>query len=74
MDCIAHGITKSRTQLSDFHFHFLCNKRSHVPQLEKAHVLQQRPSAAGKIKNKLKIFFQLKNKITRPSLKKMECF
>ena len=23
MDCIVHGVTKSRTQLSDFHFHFL---------------------------------------------------
>ena len=22
MDCIAHGVTKNRTQLSDFHFHF----------------------------------------------------
>ena len=22
MDCIVHGITKSRTQLSNFHFHF----------------------------------------------------
>ena len=22
MDCIDHGITKSRTRLSDFHFHF----------------------------------------------------
>ena len=22
MDCIAHGVPKSRTQLSDFHFHF----------------------------------------------------
>ena len=22
-DCISHGVTKSRTQLSDFHFHFL---------------------------------------------------
>ena len=74
MDCIVHGITKGQTQLSDFHFDFLCNKRSHVPQLEKAHVLQQRPSAAEKIKNKLKNFFQLKNKITRPGLKKMECF
>ena len=21
MDCIVHGVTKSRTQLSDFHFH-----------------------------------------------------
>ena len=23
MDCIAHGVTKSQTLLSDFHFHFL---------------------------------------------------
>ena len=23
MDCIVHGVTKSQTQLSDFHFHFL---------------------------------------------------
>ena len=23
MDCIAHGVAKSWTQLSDFHFHFL---------------------------------------------------
>ena len=23
MDCIVHGITKSRTRLSDFHFYFL---------------------------------------------------
>ena len=23
MDCIVHGVTKSRTWLSDFHFHFL---------------------------------------------------
>ena len=23
MDCIVHGVTKSRTQLSDFHFCFL---------------------------------------------------
>ena len=23
MDCIAHGVTKRRTQLSDFHFHFI---------------------------------------------------
>ena len=22
MDCIVHGVTKSRTQLSNFHFHF----------------------------------------------------
>ena len=22
MDCIVHGVAKSRTQLSDFHFHF----------------------------------------------------
>ena len=23
MDCIVNGVTKSRTQLSDFHFHFV---------------------------------------------------
>ena len=23
MDCIVHGVTKSQTQLSDFHFHFI---------------------------------------------------
>ena len=23
MDCIVHGVTKSRTQLNDFHFRFL---------------------------------------------------
>ena len=23
MDCIVHGVAKSQTQLSDFHFHFL---------------------------------------------------
>ena len=22
MDCIVHGVSKSQTQLSDFHFHF----------------------------------------------------
>ena len=22
MDCIVHGVAKSRTQLNDFHFHF----------------------------------------------------
>ena len=24
MDCIVHGVTKSQTQLSDFHFHSIC--------------------------------------------------
>ena len=23
MDCVIHGVTKSQTQLSDFHFHFI---------------------------------------------------
>ena len=27
MDCIVHGVTKSRTQLSDFHFHFVTLKK-----------------------------------------------
>ena len=25
MDCIVHGVTKSRTRLSDFHFHEICH-------------------------------------------------
>ena len=25
MDCIVHGVTKSRTRLSDFHFQFTCD-------------------------------------------------
>ena len=25
MDCIVHGVAKSRTRLSDFHFHFTFN-------------------------------------------------
>ena len=24
MDCTVHGVAKSRTRLSDFHFHFQC--------------------------------------------------
>ena len=24
MDCIVHGVAKSRSRLSDFHFHFQC--------------------------------------------------
>ena len=28
MEYIVHGVTKSRTQLSDFHFHFLCESVS----------------------------------------------
>ena len=28
MDCIVHGVTKSRTRLSDFHFHFPFQQRS----------------------------------------------
>ena len=32
MDCIVHGVTKSRTELSDFHFHFatLLNSLYHI--------------------------------------------
>ena len=29
MDCIVHGVAKSRTQLSDFHFHFPITMRVH---------------------------------------------
>ena len=28
MDCIVHGVTKSQTWLSDFHFHFLLSNRN----------------------------------------------
>ena len=27
MDCVVHGVAKSRTQLSDFHFTSFCNKQ-----------------------------------------------
>ena len=30
MDCIVHGITKSWTQLSDFHFHFQIDEIIHL--------------------------------------------
>ena len=30
MDCIVHGVTKSRTQLSNFHFHSTLQKPSHL--------------------------------------------
>ena len=28
MDCIAHGVAKSQTQLSDFHFHYMKSTES----------------------------------------------
>ena len=28
MDCVVHGIAKSQTRLSDFHFHFLYSRQS----------------------------------------------
>ena len=31
MDCIVHGVAKSRTQLSDFHFHFPLGGHRPVP-------------------------------------------
>ena len=30
VDCVAHGVTKSQTLLSDFHFHFNCFKGAGV--------------------------------------------
>ena len=30
VDCIVHGVTKSRTQLSDFHFHFQSIQRKYL--------------------------------------------
>ena len=35
MDCIVHGISKSQTQLSDFHFHFIRSWTSLIAQLVK---------------------------------------
>ena len=31
MDCIVHGVAKSQTGLSDFHFHFPGFENSHAP-------------------------------------------
>ena len=31
--CMAHGVTKSQTQLSSFHFHFLSREYSGLPQI-----------------------------------------
>ena len=33
MDCIVHGVTKSQTGLSDFHFYFTSNKKT-APESE----------------------------------------
>ena len=33
MDCIVHGVTKSWTQLSDFHFPFTFNLHKHLMML-----------------------------------------
>ena len=36
MDSIVHGVAKSQTQLSDFHFHMQIkiNKKAHLPTME----------------------------------------
>ena len=40
MDCIVHGVAKSQTGLSDFHFHFTFTKtggiRDSIPGLERS--------------------------------------
>ena len=33
MDCIVHGVAKSRTQLSNFHFHFLMGGGGKLSQM-----------------------------------------
>ena len=38
MDCIVHGIAKSQTQLSDFHFHYWL-KLSHRPKLKERGII-----------------------------------
>ena len=48
MDCIDHGVAKSLTRLSDFHFHtFTCTARA----------VSSAPSALELISNKLKLVF-----------------
>ena len=40
MDCIVHVVTKSRTQLNDFHFHFLVAQRvKNPPEMKDTQVL-----------------------------------
>ena len=46
MDCIIHGVTKSRTRLSDFH--------AHTQQLMKAHVQHNQEIKIKRLKNFLK--------------------
>ena len=44
MDCIVHGVTKSRTQLSDFHFHLrdvLCVRFKLIPSSDRDGFQQQ---------------------------------
>ena len=33
MDCIVHGVAKSQTQLSDFHFIYICISQAHIHTL-----------------------------------------
>ena len=37
MDCIAHGVAKSRTRLSNFHFHFLVAQTEKNPPIMQRH-------------------------------------
>ena len=40
MDCIVHGVAKSRTQQSDFHFHFLDVKQRYSARVRTHRQLQ----------------------------------
>ena len=46
MDCIVHGVTKSRTRLSDFHFTSLLREEYSIPQNSLLSVLQVPPQVS----------------------------
>ena len=50
MDCIVHGVTKSRTQLSDFHFQFsvLLKKKSVQNTVKKVRQILFRTNMKGR--------------------------
>ena len=42
MDCIVHGVAKSRTQLSDFHFTSLANYRLWINEMNHNKVIRDK--------------------------------
>ena len=48
IDCVVHGVAKSRTQLSDFHFHFICEALRGIFNSSVAQMLLQPHFTEGK--------------------------